>query len=130
MGNDCIDSDGPNKGYGYARAPGGGYAHREAWIQAHGPIPKGMVIRHTCHNRRCINVDHLLLGTYKENTQDMFDANRQAKQNRVITDEIIARYANGESTANLAQEIGVHRNAISRAARDRGVRIGSGKYKR
>ena len=38
-----------------------------------GEIPSGLVIRHTCDNKKCINPDHLILGTYKENTQDYME---------------------------------------------------------
>lgn len=30
----------------------------------------GMIIRHTCDNPRCINPDHLLIGTLKDNSND------------------------------------------------------------
>jgi hypothetical protein len=58
-------------------------AHRVAWIKANGPIPKGMVVDHMCHNeavakgeckggwscrhRACINLDHLRLASNLEN---------------------------------------------------------------
>ena len=103
---------------------------RKAWIRANGPIPDGMCVLHTCDNFLCVNIDHLYLGTYKQNTADMFERGRAYDQIQPIkiTDDIINRYINGESTADLALEIGVHRNAISKAARDRfGVVIGSGK---
>lgn len=60
---------------------GGGrkYASREAYIEARGPIPKGMVVRHTCDNERCVNVDHLLLGTQAQNIADKVARGRQAK---------------------------------------------------
>jgi len=47
-------------------------AHRPMWILWNKkPVPHGMVIRHTCiGNRRCINPDHLIPGTQKENIQD------------------------------------------------------------
>ena len=32
------------------------------------------VVRHLCHNRACVNPDHLVIGSYKQNTQD--DAER------------------------------------------------------
>jgi hypothetical protein len=35
--------------------------HRLAWKAAHGEIPHGMQVRHTCGNRACINVEHLEL---------------------------------------------------------------------
>jgi hypothetical protein len=33
-------------------------------------VPEGMIVRHRCHNKRCINPDHLQLGTQKENIRD------------------------------------------------------------
>jgi len=33
-------------------------------------IPDGFVVRHKCDNPRCINPEHLELGTRKQNTQD------------------------------------------------------------
>jgi hypothetical protein len=35
--------------------------HRLAWKAAHGEIPHGKQVRHTCGNRACINVEHLEL---------------------------------------------------------------------
>jgi hypothetical protein len=52
------------------------YAHRWAWTLAHGPIPLGMVLLHTCDNPRCSNVEHLALGTYAENSADMMTKGR------------------------------------------------------
>jgi hypothetical protein len=54
-------------------------AHRVAWIIKNGPIPKGMQINHICHNRACIKIDHLYLGTQKENMRDMDMSGRRNK---------------------------------------------------
>lgn len=45
-------------------------AHRVAWRLVHGEIPEGMCVLHTCDNRRCVNPNHLYLGTKKSNAQD------------------------------------------------------------
>jgi HNH endonuclease len=46
-------------------------AHRLAWEAKHGPIPKGLVLRHRCNVKRCCNPDHLVLGTRAENNADI-----------------------------------------------------------
>ena len=40
---------------------------------------EGLFARHKCHNPSCINPEHLEPGTASDNSQDMVDANRQAK---------------------------------------------------
>jgi hypothetical protein len=43
-----------------------------------GPVPPGMVVRHTCDNRACINVYHLVLGTHADNVADRVARGRSA----------------------------------------------------
>jgi hypothetical protein len=63
----------------------GGYsAHREFYKYYKGEIPKGKIIRHSCDNPQCVNPDHLIIGTKKDNTQDMIERDRQVKRGNVI----------------------------------------------
>lgn len=64
---------------GYVRVERDGVtynAHRFVYMERHGTIPNTLVVRHKCDVRNCINVDHLELGTHKDNSQDMVDRNR------------------------------------------------------
>lgn len=37
---------------------------------AHGPCPAGLVVRHKCDNRLCVNPEHLEYGTQGDNLND------------------------------------------------------------
>lgn len=55
-------------GYGGLRANGKVvYAHRYAWERERGRIPDDRVIDHICHNRACVNINHLRLATARQN---------------------------------------------------------------
>lgn len=56
--------------------------HTFVYVQLYGEIPKGSVIRHICHNRRCCNPDHLVIGTHKDNYHDSIDAHIKADNTR------------------------------------------------
>ena len=64
-----------NKG-GYGTYGSRGLAHRYAWAQAHGPIPAGVLIRHSCDNPPCVNPAHLLPGTDLDNAHDREERKR------------------------------------------------------
>jgi len=54
-------------------------AHRYAYRLLVGPIPRGALLLHNCHNSRCVRPEHLRLGTFEDNTADMVESGRSKR---------------------------------------------------
>ena len=99
-------------------------AHRASWLIHKGEIPKGLIVCHTCDNRKCTNPDHLWIGTYRENTQDRVKKGRcktpkgvqlkvsQLDENQVKGIKILLK--NGLTCSDIGRQYGVSRKIISR----------------
>lgn len=122
----CWLWQGAQNGRGYGQIRRGTTsvsAHRVAYEHFVGPIPDGMLIRHSCHTPRCCNPLHLSTGTHADNSDDMLLADRSNRGERhgmVKLDEetvkaIRSRYRHGLGRA-LADEYGVSRETITNIA--------------
>jgi hypothetical protein len=112
---------------GYGRFGRNGSAHRYAYKQAYGTIPRGMHVCHRCDNPPCVRPDHLFLGTNAENMHDRNAKGRQSKGRKASlahqgksarltvaqVREIRRRYVPGQLLQReLAQEYGVSKSLI------------------
>jgi len=76
-----MEHRGPRWGYGTMSYRGKAMrTHKIAYIASRGPVPKGMIVMHTCDLPRCCNPDHVKLGTYKENSRDASLKGRSDRQ--------------------------------------------------
>ena len=109
--------------------------HRASYEVYIGPIPKGMLVCHTCDNPPCFNPDHLFLGTHKDNMKDMQSKGRTGKKygeenphSKLTNEQIdeirkthIATYQGGRggNTVELAEKYGVSRQYIGQIVKNK-----------
>lgn len=114
-------------GYGTMRVAGRNVrAHRKAYEAFKGPIPEGHLIRHSCDNPPCVNPEHLLPGTQKDNSDDKFSRGRDRfadgedhGHTTLTVKQVLAirqLMSAGESSGVLAARFGVTRGTISNIA--------------
>lgn len=75
----CWEWTGKVRRDGYGACWSGGremLAHRVSFAREHGEIPAGAVVCHKCDNPRCINPQHLFMGTQGDNLRDAFAKGR------------------------------------------------------
>lgn len=127
MGSDCIV-----KTHGVSRYPkvkvNGKVvsAHRAAYMLAHGSIPDGMQVLHSCDNKLCVNQDHLHLGTHADNMREGVERDRfrcgtslpWAKLNPIRVRLIRQLLAEGVSQVEIAKLFGVSQVAVSKIKRN------------
>lgn len=99
------------------------YAHRISYALHYGPIPEGMLVLHKCDNTKCVNPDHLFLGTHQDNMDDCVNKRRiahgskngQSKLNEEQVLEIKKELADSKDwhvVKTLAKKYGVHNTTI------------------
>lgn len=84
-------------------------------------LPRNQVIRHKCDNPRCVNIDHLEMGTPKDNMRDCIERGRKAKKykahtrQRKLTNEQILDIRNGiERPSYYVWKYGISNGYVSK----------------
>ena len=100
-------------------------AHRVSWEIANDEIPNSLWVLHECDNRKCVNPNHLFLGTRTDNVRDMWAKGREYRVSmhgekhfkHKMTDDKIkyirGRFLIGDITkAELGREMGLDPTTI------------------
>lgn len=102
------------------------YAHRASWFIHHGEIPDGLFVCHHCDNKKCVNPEHLYLGTAQQNMNDAVARNRfplgtKRKNTKLTEDQVVEikiAIKRGDRDSEIARAYGRSDETI------RGIRIG------
>lgn len=105
--------------------------HRLSYELWHGDIPEDLIIRHKCDEKKCVNPEHLEIGTHKDNTEDMISRGRnkillgQDNPASKITDDekeqIIRMGLSGELHDKIAKLFNISRTRVSSICRSNGM---------
>ena len=109
--NGCVIFHGGWTGAGYGQFRVGRrkfYAHRYAWEQTNGPIPAGMVIDHTCHERSCVNLEHLRSVTRQQNQWNRSGAQANSATGLRGVVKRYGRYAAQVQCGGIKHNLGVY----------------------
>lgn len=94
------------------------FAHRFSYLLYKGNIPENYVVRHLCNNPKCVNPNHLAIGTTADNMLDKVLSGRQAKGNEhgmsVLTEAQVKEiYQSSLSNYDLADQYNTTPQMIS-----------------
>lgn len=90
------------------------YAHRYSYQLHKGDIPKGLFVCHSCDNRRCVNPNHLWIGTHTDNVRDMFSKGRNPRQTKIRIDinQLVSLNRCGLSQRKIAKRMGISKGTV------------------
>lgn len=94
-------------------------AHRFAYEQFVGSL-NGLHVLHKCDNRKCVNPEHLFLGTNANNVADMDAKGRRVHHPKItleMAEQMRAMRAERYSQQRIADRFGVSQALVSRLLR-------------
>lgn len=125
--NGCVEWTGriSNKGYGFFTFVGDNVtAHRVSYVWANSKeIPKDRFVCHKCDNKRCVNPEHLYIGSRSDNAKDFHQRHPNAHlfkewgkklgmKSKVLSDSVITHVFflrdNGLTYREIGDSLGIN----------------------
>lgn len=119
----CIEWSGTTSSHGRPTLVVGNkkqLVSRLVWTQKHGEVPEGRLVRHlVCRNPMCINIDHLAVGTSKDNADDRERDGTTVRGSdhpraKLTEKQILAIHSSNNTYRQLADQYGVSKSQIAR----------------
>lgn len=96
-------------------------AHILSWMDFHQADTNGLCVCHTCDNPKCVNPEHLYLGTPQDNMNDKVARNRQSKMPgeshpmaKLSREDIINIRNDRRSSRDIGKEYGISHSHVLR----------------
>jgi len=93
--------------------------HRLTYRLFFGEIDEGLQVRHMCHNKKCVNPEHLKLGTPWDNSQDTVKIKGHSRGENHFHSKLnwekvrhIRKFESNISSKILAEKYGLDRSSI------------------
>jgi hypothetical protein len=117
--NDCLEWTGKSRigGYGAMRISGMNKimrTHLIAWEIHHGERPPGLVVRHSCDNKLCFHIDHLLSGSIADNMKDRYEREKYQTVRKLSDQDRMLIKNDPRKQIEIAQEWLVSQSVVSR----------------
>lgn len=85
---------------------------RYLYTLSYGVIPDGLVIRHKCDNPLCINIEHLELGTQRDNIQDCIIRKRRVGNCKLTNEQIEEIRLDLRPSSIITKEYNINRTRV------------------
>jgi hypothetical protein len=129
LGTDCCwEWQGALDSYGYGtfnfqyepKRRKGILSHRISYFLTHGNLPDHLLVCHHCDNTKCVNPQHLFLGTHNDNRHDSIKKNRhcrgEGQHAHKLTEKQVIQvrqfYQEGMTYAAIGEKFGMTKTGI------------------
>jgi hypothetical protein len=124
----CMEYQGNIDQYGYGKISVFNktkHTHRHVWELLNGELDNIIHVLHKCDNRKCVNPDHLFLGTNLDNMRDCINKGRRncsSKLNPNKIKQICQMAKEGLLYKDIAMQFNITCSYSSRIARKNGIK--------